>query len=725
MGDPQESAARERPVWHTSSVMHSRRSVRYVWLAVTAGLGIASFLLLSRSTKAFNQAVGYSSIFGFLIALYSTFHSNSKVDQLDQDDYDLAVETLSERVIRAEGLQRQRLLDRASEPAPMLLRAAAFLRSYRSGAQPQRADSRNVFRAFWTLDSKRMLLLGEAGAGKTLLLLELIRQAAEARRTDSAVPIFIRVNMAEWRDDHTFQEYFTGKVAAQQFMPVRLFERMFSEGRIIPLLDGLDEFDPEDSQPIRGSDAVRRLNTIAEGSYPTNAPLIVTCRRSYFEKLEVLQAQNGEMIGLAGAGCYIVEPLNADQILSYLRVNLTEEARVRWQPVLSALRSVHQSLAKASLVAALGSPWRLMLAFRAYGGRGVPSGLLYDPDVLHIETRLLPQFLAVATQWRAERGKDRGRGYGLQQTWIKPIDSDPARVALWLKQIALYLEKGREQGGGAGELVPYQIYQMVNARIFRIAFAACRLAAAAVIGALITVVAISGSHPFPRIVAICGAGIFLIGGALVAIVGSPDTPAGMSLARQVRTPKGLLDLGIALFCALAASVFSLGTSNTIVARILGGCCCGLMAGLIFGFVLARRLRASGAGMATSQTPTDPLHGGLLNSSIIGLVTAVIYGLIIFLNGYGTSNALAFSGFTVIVFAPIMGMPLVSMAWSRYRLAILILFLQRRLPWRIVTFLQWNYNAGLMRVSGLSYQFRHLRLQNWLAQTDDHDLLAGD
>ena len=239
-------------------------------------------------------------------------------------------------------------------------------------------------------------------------------------------------------------------------------------------------------RPVRGSDAVRRLNTIAEGSYPVNESLVVTCRRSYFERLEALQLQNGEMIGLAGAGCYVVEPLNSDQILNYLRVNLTEEARARWQPILGALRSVRQSPAKDSLVTALGSPWRLMLAFRAYGGRGIPSGLLYDPDVLHIEARLLPQYLAVATQWRSARAKDRGRGYGLQQTWVKPLDSDPARVALWLKQIAIYLEKDREQGGGAGELVPYQIYQMVNARIFRMIFAACILAAATAIGALIT-----------------------------------------------------------------------------------------------------------------------------------------------------------------------------------------------------------------------------------------------
>ena len=130
-------------------------------------------------------------------------------------------------------------------------------------------------------------------------------------------------------------------------------------------------------------------------------------------------------------------------------------------------------------------------------------------------------------------------------------------------------------------------------------------------------------------------------------------------------------------------------------------------------------------MVGAQTPADPLHGGLLDSSIVGLVVALIYGLVIFTTDNGARSALVFAGCTLVIFAPIVGMPLVSMAWSRYRLAMLILFLQGRLPWRIVTFLQWNYSAGLMRVSGLSYQFRHLRLQNWLAQADEDDLLADD
>ncbi len=715
-------------MWHNSSVLYRNRIARFVPPMATAALAAASVVLLAHSSgRTFNQVVGYSTIAGSAIALYAAFKGIGKAHIFDQAGLRSAASSLAGRVARSEGLQRQRLLDRASEPAPALLRAASFLnlRSYRSEAQPQQANSVSAFRVFWNLKSKRLLILGEPGAGKTLLLLEIIRQAAEERQKDQRIPALMRVNIAEWRSDQTFFQYFTEKVASEQLMSLDLVERMLEERLIIPLLDGLDEFDEGENRPVRGAEAIKRLNLLAEGSYPLDAPLIVTCRRTYFQALENLQYKNGELIGLAGAGCMILDPLNADQILTYLRANLTEEARDRWLPVLNALRSVRQDTVKDRLVATLGSPWRLMLVFRAYGGHGIPNDLLNGQDVDDIEVRLLPQFLAVAMQWQGKRKIDRGNGYGLQQSWVKPVASDRDKIARWLKQIAAYLELDREHGGGAGELTPFRIYQMVDRRLLRAAFASCILIAAAVIGAVITIVAVNGPHSFPRIVAICGAAIFLIGGAQVAAFGTPGSPAATSLVRELRTPEGTLDLGISLFCALAASVFTLGTDNTIGARILGGCCCGFLAGLFFGFVHARRLRSRGVSMATSQGPADPLRGGLLTSSIIGLFVALIYGAIILFAGYGLIMAIIFAACTAALFAPVMGMPFVSMAWSRYRLATLILFLQRRLPWRIVTFLQWNYDAGLMRISGLSYQFRHLRLQRWLANTDLDDLLPPD
>jgi NACHT domain len=710
---------------------------KYGPLLIAIALTIVLFALLTRSAKLSNWVLGVSTVLGAVLAVYGAFIATAGQNKtLDRDEYEEAVAKLAERVTREEALERQRLLlGRAMRPARMRLRGATFLPSYNTNAQPDRLDSPTLFDTFWNrLDPRRMVLLGEPGAGKTLLLLELIHQAAEARNADPSIPIFIRVNVAQWPDSQTFADFFAQRVSEQHFMPLEVVRSMFERGRIAPLLDGLDEFDRPDDHPTRGRDAVRRINRIAAGSYPLGAPLVMMCRRSYFELLE--RAQRGEapddqpiaddladeVVGVHGASYFLVDPLDADQISAYLRDNLPDVARRRWEPITAELRSRYPSPVKTNLVSVLGSPWRLMLAFRAYRERGAPADVLFRDDIELVEARLLPQFLAVAMQWRGRQVKDIGDGYGLQQTWLKPVASDSVKVARWLKHIAVWLQGDRDAGGGAGELVPYRVYQMVDIRLFRSVFALYALVTGVAAGTLVAVVAVNGAHSFFRDVAIATAAIFLVGGMATALLGAPTTPAGMSVARQVRTPKGLADLAIALFCALAASAFTLGTGNSPAARVLGGVCCGLISGLFFGFVLAKRLRAREVEMANSLTPSDPLRGGLGNSAVLGIVVAAIYGVTIFLLGDGVLTAVIFAVCTLVVFAPIMGMPLVSMAWSRYRIAVFILFLQRRLPWRIVTFLEWSYGSGLMRTAGLSYQFRHLRLQTWLADTPEPELL---
>jgi hypothetical protein len=34
----------------------------------------------------------------------------------------------------------------------------------------------------------------------------------------------------------------------------------------------------------------------------------------------------------------------------------------------------------------------------------------------------------------------------------------------------------------------------------------------------------------------------------------------------------------------------------------------------------------------------------------------------------------------------------------------------RIPWRFETFMDWAYGAGLLRLTGVSYQFRHDKLK---------------
>jgi hypothetical protein len=52
-------------------------------------------------------------------------------------------------------------------------------------------------------------------------------------------------------------------------------------------------------------------------------------------------------------------------------------------------------------------------------------------------------------------------------------------------------------------------------------------------------------------------------------------------------------------------------------------------------------------------------------------------------------------------------------WLRYAIAIRIARRRNLLPGRPAKFLDWAYQAGLLRLSGSAIQFRHRELQDWL------------
>lgn len=635
-------------------------------------------------------------------------------------EYDNSLTELKGAILSKESQQRLRLLDNARIPAQARLTAAAFLRSHRTGAAPMRFDWRDAFDVYWGLaEPKRMLILGEPGGGKTLLLLEIIQQAYGSRHAQ-AVPALVRVNAAEWTADKEFEEFFTNRVVQDYKLSSGLVSRMYNRGDLIPLLDGLDEVDSDEGVPTRGRAIIERLNVVAPGSYPIDRPLILACRREYFEKLEEIQAGNNEPIGLAGAVSYVLEQLDANQILSYLRANLTDEARQRWQPTIKAISAGDSHLARI-----LGSPWMLMLAFRAYLYSGTPADFLNaEHGEKEIEERLLPYFFTVAMERHGVRVRANLDGHILDRTWGDLFGVAPRnqrRIARWLKQVAIYLDDDLANGGG-GELRLDQAYRMVSKQTFSAFFYVSTFLAFAGIGSLFVLVAIEGGHPFIRIVAICFTAVFLTIAARAVIRGGPgQTPASSTLRKDLTTPRGSFDLISAFAVAFAASAFTLGTQDTLMWRVFGGIVCGFLGGLAFGFVQARRLRSRGAEMSAAEKPADPLRSRLVTGSITAAIFAVGYAAILLLADAGIEPAVIFAICTLVIFVHY-ATPVTSVAWVQYRLGVLILFVQDRLPWRLEGFLQWNYDAGLIRTSGTAYQFRHLRLQKWLAVTDEAHLL---
>lgn len=122
-----------------------------------------------------------------------------------------------------------------------------------------------------------------------------------------------------------------------------------------------------------------------------------------------------------------------------------------------------------------------------------------------------------------------------------------------------------------------------------------------------------------------------------------------------------------------------GTRSALTART--GQAAGLTAGLGIG-VAAAVAGAVGVGFFS--------YGTIGSAVLIGAILAVVCG-------------------TVFTFA---GGLLWAAAWRRY--AAFLTCTRGRLPWRLGRFLDWAYDAGLLRISGTAYQFRHLELQDHLA-----------
>lgn len=56
------------------------------------------------------------------------------------------------------------------------------------------------------------------------------------------------------------------------------------------------------------------------------------------------------------------------------------------------------------------------------------------------------------------------------------------------------------------------------------------------------------------------------------------------------------------------------------------------------------------------------------------------------------------------------------SWALYAIAVVILIARRRFPRRrLGPFLDWAYDAGLFRLSGIAVQFRHHALQEWVGR----------
>ncbi|WP_375561957.1 NACHT domain-containing protein [Bernardetia sp. OM2101] len=143
------------------------------------------------------------------------------------------------------------------------------------------------------LKKKQLLIIGEAGSGKTVLLLTIAQKLiAEAKKriekNDISYPYPILLNLATWRteDKYTFKEWLEKNLvyaAGRSGVSKKYAKELVEENNMILFLDGLDEIPESDRKDC----VIAMKHYFEEKSRNSKFPIgIICCRKNEYLKLK-------------------------------------------------------------------------------------------------------------------------------------------------------------------------------------------------------------------------------------------------------------------------------------------------------------------------------------------------------------------------------------------------------------------------------------------------------
>ena len=602
---------------------------------------------------------------------------------------DLATVVLSQAEV-----QRSRLIgiEEASDEAADV-RFVKRTGTFRSCGGPSEGNLAAVAQYYQSLSPKRLVVLGDPGAGKTVLALELVIQLLEQRRPDREIPVPVLVSATACDTNVPWDRWLTKYLARRFSMATHVMGTLVRDGRILPIVDGLDEMDPPGA-PHRANALVAMLNSYMQGR--ERASVVVTCRRAEYQALtrKVDRATHVEML-----------PLTSHEAAAYLSNEfLSEIERNSWEPVLADLRDNPEGL----LASQLATPWRLTLALAVFRAEGDPAELLPGPVAARsdpaagqyaqrVDALLLGRYIPAKVHLH---GQDLG--------YV------PQKVEHWLAALAAGLDWQRRHDRSATDIHLDQWWRPAGPRIVQLA----HMAVVAIIALSWAAFAVVRSQP----------GLAAIGATVLPLIAlAARSPASHRLeGDQLRGRLGFLRLSLRCTAGLTAGL-ALGLTARFADGVAAGLTLLLALGLTSGLVLeidnhsphaigpqdvirADRNFGLAAGLAFGLG--GGLAGGLAGALARWLAARLGAGLLPEQGGLplGVAEGLALG----LAF----GLAFGGASSARYYLGVAVGALRGTRPMGFSAFLDWCCHAGLLRVSGIAYQFRHRQLQDWLLSLND-------
>ncbi|WAL64649.1 helix-turn-helix domain-containing protein [Amycolatopsis cynarae] len=594
------------------------------------------------------------------------------------------------------------------------------------------------------IPSGRLVVLGRAGSGKTILALRFVLSYLRTRTEAEPVPVVFDLGswdptalaLRDWLIDRLLRDY--PGLAADGGGGETLAAALVEAGYILPVLDGFDEI----------ANGLHRA--ALEALNGTALPLLLTSRPGEFARAV---AATDVLTGAAGIE---LTDLTPDDLAGYLPRTVRRAADGMWDPVLTVLRERPDSPAAARLRAVLSTPLMIVLARTVYSdtpGRD-PAELLDSarfPTAEALEDHLLDSYVPTVYRHRPPAGPaGRGTsGSGTDRDW------DPARARHWLGHLARHLDRL-----GTHDLAWWQLGTSLpkSRRILTVVLGTSLVTA--VFDWLFVLpldIAASGVSAGLRAGlvegvltgAVVGLAFGLVYGILIVYGGVEFEPSRVrmrwfgragrtGLARRFTARFGvgllggfLVGLGFGPMSTLVRGLLygfpaetGLVLQVTLVNMFLFGLVYGLAAGAVFGLMAVLEAPMN---LSSAANPLGLLaaNRGTVGRQVLMLIPMITVGIAVggrlvidlFQGALGPLVWTLEGGLLTGAIGGLGGSLCYAFAFTAWGQWVLLsrfwLPLTGRLPWAMAAFLDDAYRRGVLRQAGAVYQFRHARLRDHL------------